>query len=149
MFTVNHEETIERPVEEVFAFIADVENEPHWCPPVLESSQVEGDGPQKGAVYRQIVKPGPKKLTNKVEITEYEAGERMAWQGSNEMADFHGWYEVEPVNDGTRVVMSSSLAAKGLMRLLEPFIRRAAEGVTEEEFQTLKRLLENGEADAG
>lgn len=143
MITITHEETINRPVEEVFAFIADPTNDPRWCPPVLEAEQVTGNGPEKGARFRQIVKPGPKKLTNSMEITAYQPNRRIAWQGSNEMLEFHGWYEVEADNGGARVAMTSRLEARGIFRLLEPFLGRASRSVAVEEFKNLKQLLES------
>ena len=146
MITVTHEETIKRPVEEVFAFIADPTNDPRWCPPVLEAEQITGDGPGKGARYRQTVKPGPKRLTSTMELTEYDPNRCVAWQGGNEMAQFQGRYDVEAVNGSTRITMTSNLAARGLLRLLEPLLLRASRSVAVEEFQNLKQLLE---AEAG
>jgi len=143
MITITHEETINRPVEEVFAFIADPTNDPRWCPPVLEAEQIAGDGPETGARYRQVVKPGPKRLTSVMEMTEYLPNRRVAWKGGNEMLEFHGRYEVEAVNGGARVVMTSNLAARGILRLLEPLLRRASRDVAVEEFRNLKRLLES------
>jgi hypothetical protein len=63
----------------------------HCCPPVLEAEQIAGNGLGKGARFRQVVKPGPKDLTNIMEIVAYEPDRCMAGQGSNEMAEFHGW----------------------------------------------------------
>ena len=146
MITITHEEMIKRPVEEVFAFIADPTNDPRWCPPVLEAEQVAGNGLEEGARYRQVVKPGPKQLTNSVTITECHPNRRVAWEGSNGMMTFHGWYDVEAVNGSTRVVMTSKLAARGVLRLLEPFLLRASRNVAAEEFENLKQLLE-GERD--
>lgn len=93
MITITHEEVIARPGADVFAFIADPTNDPHWCPPVLAAEQIEGNGPEEGARYRQTVKPGPKALTSTMEITEYQPNWRMAWEGSNEMLAFHGRYK--------------------------------------------------------
>lgn len=89
MITITHEEMIERPVADVFDFIADPTNDPQWCLPVLAAEQIKGVGPQEGVRYRQTVKPGPKALTNTLEITEYRPNRRLAWQGRNEMLTFH------------------------------------------------------------
>lgn len=142
MLTATHEEIIHRPLQEVFDFIADPTNDPLWCPPVLEAEQIAGDGPAQGARYRQIVKPGPFPLTNTMELTEVRPNHFVAWRGSNGMATFHGWYELEAVEGGTRVYMSSSLQPTGIARLLEPILRRAGQNVAREEFENLKQLLE-------
>ena len=149
MIDIRYETIIDRADAKVFAFIANPANDPHWCPPVLEAEQIAGDGPAKGARFRQIVKPGPKRLTNTLEITEFEPNRRMAWEGSNGMMDFHGHYEVAPVEGGTRVVMISRLEMKGLWRLLAPLISRASRDMAAEEFQNLKQLLEAEPASSG
>jgi carbon monoxide dehydrogenase subunit G len=148
MFTATQQSFINRPVEEVFDFIADPTNDPRWCPPVLEAEQIEGDGPSAGARYRQRVKPGPIPMTSTLELTEVRRNKFVAWQGSNGMATFHGRYEIEAVDDGTRVTMSSSLQPKGLARLLEPVLRRSSQDVAQEEFEILKQLLEDSVAPA-
>ena len=142
MITITHEAIIQRPAPEVFAFIADCANDPLWCPPVLAAEQTGGDGPALGAQYRQAVKPGPQKLTNHIEIVEYDPPRRVAWEGRNESAVFHGHYELEALNGSTRVLMTSNITFQGWMRLLRPIIAWASRKTAAEEFENLKQLLE-------
>lgn len=143
MITITHQALINRPAADVFAFIADPTNDPRWCPPVLAAEQIKGKKPETGARYRQTVKPGPKKLISTLEITDFQPNQRLAWQGSNEMLAFHGWYEVEPADGGAHVTMSSKLEMKGFWRLLAPIISLASRSTAKKEFLNLKQLLEN------
>jgi len=44
MIDVTVATTVERPVDEVFAFVADIENEPRWHTDILETERLtEGD----------------------------------------------------------------------------------------------------------
>ena len=43
---------IERPIDEVFAYVSDPLNDPEWCPTVREAQQVGGGSPVVGAEYR-------------------------------------------------------------------------------------------------
>ena len=51
-----NELTIDRPPAEVFAFLADGENDPRWRPAVADVARASGNG--AGTVFRQGMK-GP------------------------------------------------------------------------------------------
>ena len=51
VFQTIAEITINRPIEEVFAYIADNENDPQWCVPVVETTRIAGAAPGLGARY--------------------------------------------------------------------------------------------------
>lgn len=144
MITITHESTIDCPVDKVFAFMADAENDPRWCPPVLEVKRTSGNGVEVGTRYQIVAKPGPFKAEGTFEIVDYQPNRRIEYKGRHNVANFHYWYTFEPNNGATQVRMTSSLALKGWLRLLQPIIRRASEQVAVEEFQNLKRILEEG-----
>jgi hypothetical protein len=52
------EVSIECPVEELFAFVADARNDKHWCSKVRSVEQVSGDGPGPNSPYAIVHKPG-------------------------------------------------------------------------------------------
>ena len=62
---------INRPRSEVFAFVADHENDKKWRPGVMDMERASGDG--RGAIYRQGVKgPMGRRIPADVEVTAYE-----------------------------------------------------------------------------
>jgi hypothetical protein len=62
--------TIARPVGDVFAFLADAENDTQRRGGVIEMTRTGGQG--VGATYRQIVAgPGGRRIDADVEITEF------------------------------------------------------------------------------
>src|SRR5712691_2672062 len=70
---------INRPRSEVFAFVADHENDPRWRRGVLDIKRASGDG--VGAVYRQGIKgPFGRRIPADFEITAYEEGSHMAFR---------------------------------------------------------------------
>jgi carbon monoxide dehydrogenase subunit G len=52
-------------------------------------------------------------------------------------------YLLEPEQAGTRLRYKFTLETGGLMRLLEPMIASSIKKDTAEDFETLKRMLEN------
>ncbi len=143
MFTINHQIRIERPLKEVFEFVADSRNDPRWCPPVIEVQQTKGSGPGPGAEYSFSTKPGPIKTTGSFRIVDFTPNERLYYEGENGIARFN--YEYDFTADGenaTSIRMSSTLAPKGFWRALQPMMHMASKKVTQEEFRNLKKLLE-------
>ena len=78
----SHTITIARPVGDVFAFLANAENDKQWRGGVIEMTRTSGQG--VGSTYRQIVAgPGGRRIDADVEITEFVADERIAFRTTN------------------------------------------------------------------
>jgi len=74
--SAEHTVTINRPLDDVFAFVADKDNDPRWRPGVAEIARVSGVG--GGASYRQVMNgPMGRKIPADFEITRYEVGKRI------------------------------------------------------------------------
>lgn len=141
MITAQAEVTIDRPAEEVYDFLADATNDPRWCPPVEDCRRV-GERGDATARYEATVKPGPKRMTNTFEVSTRARPDRIEWTGSNEMADFDGYYELTATPNGTRVKMVSNLDVHGPMKLLTPVMAVMSRRNADEQFDQLKRILE-------
>lgn len=65
---------VDRPIEEVFAFLADGENDPKFSSRVLEISKQTGGPTGVGTVYASTVKDAGVKTKREFELTEFEPG---------------------------------------------------------------------------
>ena len=64
--------TINRPINEVFAFLADGTNNPRWRPGVLEITRTSASGGE-GSTYRQVLSgPGGRRIDGDYEVTIYQ-----------------------------------------------------------------------------
>jgi len=63
---------VDRPVEEVFAFLADGSNDPKFSPRVQEIEKVTDGPPGVGTVYKSTVKDAGMTTQREFEITEFE-----------------------------------------------------------------------------
>jgi len=132
-----HSITVDRPIEAVFAFLADAENDPRWRSAVLDIERVEGEG--AGARYRQGVKgPMGRRVAADFEITEYAPPRVIGFRGTAGPVRPEGRYELEPVGGGTRVRFSLSAQPRGFARLMTPGVARAMRS----EVQAIERLPE-------
>ncbi|MGX5181340.1 SRPBCC family protein [Streptomyces avermitilis] len=120
---------ISRPVEEVFAFLADGRNDPEFSPRVQEITKTP-DGPTTvGTVFTSTVKDAGMKTGRKFRITEFEASRRIRWTeiSKNVVTADEGGYDLESTGAGTtRVRIFNVLEGHGIGKLLVGFALGAA-----------------------
>jgi uncharacterized protein YndB with AHSA1/START domain len=138
------EVVVERPPAEVFAFLADAENDRAWRPGVVDIERVSGDGPGAGARYRQGVKgPGGRRIDADVETTAYEPDRLIGFRATAGPVRPEGRYELVPDDGGTRVRFALAAELRGVKVAIAPAVRRT---MTAEvgHLENLKRVLERG-----
>lgn len=127
---------IQRPVDAVFAFVADGENCPQWRPGVVDVRRVAGDG--VGTRYAQGVKgPMGRRISADYEITVFEPNQRLEFQTLTGPARPHGRYDFEAVDGGTRLTFSLDAQLTGLRKLL---MGAAVQRTMDSEVRTLDNL---------
>src|ERR671923_1908815 len=102
---------VERPLEEVWQYIADPRNDPKWCEKVISVEQLAGDVPGPGASYRVVHRPvrlkKPKQLAGTVE--EFDPPHRMRVREEDEDAVFNAAYDLESIGEATRVTQRDQI----------------------------------------
>jgi uncharacterized membrane protein len=117
MAQAEHAVVISRPVEEVFAFIADGENCPRWRTGVIDIKRVSGEG--VGTRYAQVVSgPMGRRIAADYEITVFQPNERIEFQTVAGPVRPHGRYDFSPTDGGTRLVFALDASLGGLRGLL-------------------------------
>jgi uncharacterized protein YndB with AHSA1/START domain len=134
--------TINRPPDEVFAFVTDPANEPRWHTDVLVARRTSEGPIKKGSVVEFTVNfMGKKQIPLRVE--EYVRGRRMVLAATAPgplMPTFT--YSCEPANGGTRFTRRGDIRLGGLMRLMEPMMGGMASRRAAGFLENLKRVLE-------
>jgi uncharacterized protein YndB with AHSA1/START domain len=135
---------IDRPVEEVFAFVADARNDPLWCPRVLASEQTSGDGPGPDARYRERHNPTfMRHKTRQIAVLEFSANRFIRWRQEDENGVFRIEYWLQPTPSGTRFTQTDVIDWK-ISPFAVQFGRRIVPRHIRQQFRRLKRLLEGG-----
>lgn len=120
---------IDRPIAEVFAFLADGENDRKFSPRVLEITK-RTDGPTAvGTVYASTVKDAGMKTTREFRITEFVAPTKLRWTevSKNIVTAPEGGYDLESISDGkTRLRVYNVLQGHGIGKLIAGFALSAA-----------------------
>jgi len=136
-----HAVTIGRPVEAVFAFVADGEKAPQWRPSVVDVRRVSGEG--AGTRYAQGVKgPLGRRIAADYEITVFEPNRRLEFKTITGPARPHGRFDFEPVDGGTRLTFALDAQLTGLRKLLMgSMVQKTMDGEVKN-LDNLKRVVE-------
>jgi uncharacterized membrane protein len=121
-----HTVTINRPVDAVFAFVADGENCPRWRSGVLDIAHT-GGGDGVGATYRQgVAGPFGRRVAADYEITAFEPGRLIEFRTIAGPVRPHGRYEFTALDGGsTRLRFALDATLTGIQRLLlSPMVQR-------------------------
>jgi uncharacterized protein YndB with AHSA1/START domain len=135
---------IDRPIEEVFDFLADGENDPKFSPRVLEIRKTTDGPPGVGTVYASTVKDAGMKTKREFELTEFERPTRIRWaeRSKNLITASEGGYDLAPDGDGTRVTIHNVLEGHGPGKLLAPLALRAARKGADDFGRAIKTAVE-------
>ena len=113
---------IDRPIDAVFAFLADGTNDPKFSPRVQEIEKPT-DGPVGvGTVFKSTVKDAGMKSGREFELTEFEAPTKIRWaeRSENAITVPSGGYDLEPSGDGTKVTIHNDFEGHGFGKLILP-----------------------------
>jgi uncharacterized protein YndB with AHSA1/START domain len=141
----SNEVVIDRPIDEVFAFLADAENDPRWRDGVLDIAREPGAS-GVGARYRQGIKgPGGRRVAADVEITEYVQDTLIAFRGTAGPVRPEGRYTFSPADGGTRVRFELAAKLGGLKRLMSSPVQKSIDAEVAS-LAKLKPMLESDQA---
>jgi uncharacterized protein YndB with AHSA1/START domain len=135
---------IDRPIEEVFAFLADGENDPKFSPRVLEISKVTDGPPGVGTRYKSTVKDAGAKTKREFELTEFEPPTKIRWaeRSKNIVTATEGGYDLAPEGTGTRVTIHNVLEGHGFGKLIAPLALRSARKGADDFARAIKAAVE-------
>jgi uncharacterized protein YndB with AHSA1/START domain len=133
--------TIARPVSDVFAFLADAENDTQWRGGVIQMTRTSGQG--VGTTYRQIVAgPGGRQIDADVEITEFVPDQRIAFRTTKGPVRPTGSYDVQARDGGTMVTFRLAATLGGVKKLMAPMVVKTMKSEVAA-LAELKRVLES------
>ena len=139
------EESVEinRPVEEVFSYVANPENLPEWSGLVLEVHKETQGQPEEGDRFTTIAKFLGRRFETPFERRAYEPNRRYTDRAAGGPIPHQDWtYTFEEVSGGTRITRAVEGEPGGFFRLAGPLLERAGRRQVRADLGNLKDLLE-------
>jgi uncharacterized protein YndB with AHSA1/START domain len=136
--------TVQRPVDDVFAYLVDGANNRRWRDGVLEIERVSGDG-GVGTTYRQVLKgPGGRRIDGDYRVTAYERPSLLAFEVVAGPVRPVGRYELAAVGaQATAVTFRLDVRIKGIMKVVSPLVGKQMQSEVAH-LVDLKRDMESG-----
>lgn len=133
---------INRSLQEVFDYVSDVDHYPEWMAHVLEVLKDTPGRPQQGDRFVVAIKSLGRRFETPYERISYEAGRGYTDRAVGGPIPNQQWRSTfEGVPGGTRFTRAVHVESGGLLKLLEPLQKRAAERQLQRDLETLKGLL--------
>lgn len=134
---------INKPTEDVFAFLHNPDNHPKFVPGMLEFNK-SSPGPieQVGTSIQGVRRFFGRRMELPYEITEYQHGARLGMKGAMGPITFMDGYVLESMGSNTRVKFWLELTLTGVMRLARPFIALVGKTHAHETLVNLKKALD-------
>ena len=135
---------IDRPIEEVFAFLADGENDKKFSSRVLEIAKTTEGPPGVGTVYASTVKDAGMKTKREFKLTEFDPPRRIRWTeiSKNLVVAPEGGYDLAPAGEETQLTVFNVLEGRGLGVLIAGLALRSARKGADEFGQAIKAAIE-------
>ena len=137
--------TINRPIEDVFAVLTNVENTGKWFPGNVKEWWTSPPPHGAGSTRRARVKVGLMTTENDAVATVFEPPNRAGMKGISKNAPFEAMLTFEPVEGGTRVETNIDLFMRGPAKLFGGMFTRWYGKSWEKGLANLKRMMEAGE----
>jgi uncharacterized protein YndB with AHSA1/START domain len=136
---------IDRPIEEVFAFLADGENDPKFSPRVQQIRKTTDGPPGAGTRYASTVKDAGMTTQREFELTEFEQPNRIRWaeRSKNMVTAPEGGYDLAPAGEGkTELTFFNVLEGHGFGKLVAPLALRSARKGADDFARSIKAAVE-------
>jgi len=137
---------IKRQPEAVFDLLANVHRmQQAEGSPVLALEMTTPGPPGLGSRYREVVRMLPfynGKILSEITAFEPPLLLEMVWTGPAMTG--RDRYELAEIQDGTKLVHQKWTSCRGLLRIMEPFMRNALLPRLESRLEEIKRSLEEG-----
>ena len=134
--------TIKRPVEDVWAVISNVENNPKWSSFALDAKQTSPGPLGVGTTARFVGKFLGRRMESESVITEFEPNRKYSWENKSGPFPLKGSTALEQIDGGTRVTGTIEGEPGGFFKLAEPLVITMAKRSLKGDLDNLKDLME-------
>lgn len=139
----DHSVTINRPIQEVWDYLAQPENSPTWNTIILEARKTS-DGPMgNGSTISSKIKLLGRQFDSESEVTDWNAPNSFSMKTTKGTLQATVQGKLSQEGEGTRYELISEGELSGVMRIADPVLQPIIKRHLNTDLETLKALLEN------
>lgn len=134
---------INRPIEEVFAVLSDLENDPKWRREWVEARQMSEGLIGIGTQFSLFGEFLGRRNEMVYEIIRYEPNHLTAWKTVSGPLPLTFQRTFERVDGGTQVIFQYEGEMRGFLKLIKPLLISAGKRALQGDFPGLKAFMES------
>ena len=134
---------INRPVAEVFAFIARAENMPRWAKYITDAAQTSEGAVDVGTTCYVVSKMMGMNVKQNFTVTECIPDRVYAAKSTSGPVPMESRYVLEEASGATELHVSVTTDLSGVMKMAGPLLIRKLRKQMREDHESLKRFLES------
>jgi hypothetical protein len=138
MLTIERSVVINRPIEQVFTFVANFENEPLYNPSLLSMRKTSPGPIGLGTTWQEVVRlAGAHDRT----VTVYESDQTLVYQNDRRPFPVEITFRFASVPNGTLLTASPTIELGGVFKLGAPMFRLLLPTLVERIVSAIKKVL--------
>jgi uncharacterized protein YndB with AHSA1/START domain len=139
---VEYSTVIRRPVDEVFNYVTQVENDLHWQPEISEVTVTSNGQFGVGSTFREVRTAVGRPFTWDMRVTEFDPPHRITIVSDGGTVPYSGSRVFEAVDGGTRITETSEVELAPWFRPFRQQIAAQSRQSVERAYSKLKAILE-------
>jgi uncharacterized membrane protein len=139
-----HEITILRPADQVFAVLSDVRNTPKWHPSAIEEYFTSDPPVGVGSTRKSIAKAFGIRVENEAEVTVFDPNNALGLRSIQSPVPFEISILLTEVDGATTITWTEDLRPSGFLRAVTRVTSRLQNRQTRIGLRQLKQLIESG-----
>lgn len=133
---------INRPKQDVFDFVMDLNNDPKWQSTIEAVEQVSGETMGKGSIWRYKVKFLGREVESDIEITSYDPPNQASVKSLGGPVPFENTYMFESMDSGTQLKIKAQAEVGGFFKLAEGMVKKQFDKQMDADGAELKKMME-------
>ena len=142
METVELSIVINKPTEEVFTYLANLENDLKWRREWVEAKNTSESPLGLGTTFLLVGELLGRRMETVYETIEYEPNRMSAWKAVSGPLPLTFRRTFERIDGGTRVTMRYEAEVRGFFKLVKPLVMSIGKRQLEGDFPKLNELME-------
>jgi uncharacterized protein YndB with AHSA1/START domain len=132
---------VPRPIEDVFAFVGDLETAPQWVPDLVSMRKVTEGSIGVGTRYVEMVQMGKQQEEAQLRVTQIEPPRLFAFEGEGGPSRFQVRYVLESDEGGTKLTHDYTMQMTGCFWIMTPFVHGWVKKNSRAGLDNLRKLL--------
>jgi carbon monoxide dehydrogenase subunit G len=133
---------IDRPVKDVFAFVADPNNMPKWNSAVVSLEQITPGDVGVGTKFKSVCEMMGRRIEGEMQVTAYEPDTKCGFQVNAGPMQVDITLSFKTVGTGTKVSLNAQGNPAGFFKIAEGMMTGRVKSMMEENLARLKSQLE-------